>query len=144
MSMTLMWLVIFLILITIEATTVNLVSVWFAIGALVSTFVSLAIDDTMIQLIVFVLVSTISLLLTKKFVNKIKDREVSPTNLDRIIGSTGIVTEDINPYDIGEVKVDGKRWSAISKEEIKSGSKVEILAIDGVKLQVKLKKEEEK
>lgn len=144
MSMTLMWLIIFLILIIIEATTVNLVSVWFAIGALVSTFVSLAIDDTMIQLIVFVLVSTISLLLTKKFVNKIKDREVSPTNLDRIIGSTGIVTEDINPYDIGEVKVDGKRWSAISKEEIKSGSKVEILAIDGVKLQVKLKKEEEK
>ena len=144
MSMTLMWLVIFLILITIEATTVNLVSVWFAIGALVSTFVSLAIDDTMIQLIVFVLVSTISLLLTKKFVNKIKDREVSPTNLDRVIGSTGIVTEDIKPYDIGEVKVDGKRWSAISKEEIKSGSKVEILAIDGVKLQVKLKKEEEK
>lgn len=144
MSMTLMWLVIFLILITIEATTVNLVSVWFAIGALVSTFVSLAIDDTMIQLIVFVLVSTISLLLTKKFVNKIKDREVSPTNLDRIIGSTGIVTEDIKPYDIGEVKVDGKRWSAISKEEIKSGSKVEILAIDGVKLQVKLKKEVEK
>lgn len=144
MSMTLMWLIIFLILIIIEATTVNLVSVWFAIGALVSTFVSLAIDDTMIQLIVFVLVSTISLLLTKKFVNKIKDREVSPTNLDRIIGSTGIVTEDINPYDIGEVKVDGKRWSAISKEEIKSGSKVEILAIDGVKLQVKLKKEVEK
>ena len=90
----------------------------------------------------FKVVKSFSLLLTKKFVVKIKNREVSPTNLDRIIGSTGIVTEDITFDEIGEVKIDGKRWSAISKEEIKKGSKVEILSIDGVKLNVREVKEE--
>lgn len=48
----------------------------------------------------------------------------------------GIVTEDIYPASIGEVKVDGKRWSAISEEELKKGTLVTILSIDGVKLKV--------
>ena len=48
------------------------------------------------------------------------------------IGS--LVTETISPLKIGEVKVDGKRWSAVSDTEIKLNEKVKILAIDGVKL----------
>ena len=77
------------------------------------------------------------------FLSKVKTRKAVPTNLDCIIGFTGVVTEKITNNG-GEVVVDGKRWSAVSTEEISVGSKVEILAIDGVKLQVKLKKEEEK
>ena len=132
---TVSWIIIFLVLIVIEAVTVDLVSIWFAIGALVCSFVALLTEDLFLQLMVFVLVSAITLFCTKGFVNKIKSRKVVPTNLDRIIGLIGVVTE---------ITVDGKRWSAISAEEISVGSKVEILSIDGVKLQVKLKKEEEK
>ena len=49
----------------------------------------------------------------------------------------GIVTDDITELKIGEVKVDGKIWSAVSKENLKIGDKVKILKIDGVKLKVK-------
>ncbi len=140
---TVSWIIIFLVLIVIEAVTVDLVSIWFAIGALVCSFVALLTEDLFLQLMVFVLVSAITLFCTKGFVNKIKSRKVVPTNLDRIIGLIGVVTEKIT-NNSGEVTVDGKRWSAISAEEISVGSKVEILSIDGVKLQVKLKKEEEK
>ena len=49
----------------------------------------------------------------------------------------GIVTGEITRFKIGEVKVDGKRWSAISDEKIKEGEHVVIEAIDGVKLVVK-------
>ena len=45
--------------------------------------------------------------------------------------------EDIDDLVIGEVLVDGKKWSAISNEPIKKGEKVKILKIEGVKLQVK-------
>lgn len=140
---TVSWIIIFLVLVVIEAVTVDLVSIWFAIGALVCSFVALGTDSLFIQLMVFVLVSIITLLCTKSFVSKVKTRKAVPTNLDRIIGFTGVVTEKITNNG-GEVVVDGKRWSAVSTEEISVGSKVEILAIDGVKLQVKLKKEEEK
>ena len=132
--MTFTWLVLFIVLVFIELATVNLVTIWFAIGSLVSFFVSLFSDNTSLQIGIFVVVSFIALLLTKKFVNKVKNKQIIPTNLDRVIGKIGIVTETISPLKIGEVKVDGKRWSAVSDTEIKLNEKVKILVIDGVKL----------
>ena len=83
------------------------------------------------------LLSAISLILTRKIVRKIKGEKIEATNLDRVIGKVGIVTEEIDKLEPGEVKVDGKKWSAISNKKISEGSKVEILSIDGVKLNVK-------
>ncbi len=140
--MTYVWLTIFLALVFLEMATINLVSIWFAIGALVSFIVSIYIDNTTIQVAIFVAVSLISLLLTKKFVTKVRKSKPERTNLDRIIGKVGIVTEDISKLEPGEVKIDGKHWSAISTKKIKAGSKVEILSIDGVKLNVKEVKED--
>ena len=137
------WMIIFIVLILIELATVSLVSIWFAIGALVSFIVSLYVEDITVQIAVFVAVSAVSLLLTKKIVKKLRTREPEKTNLDRVIGKIGIVTEEITKLEPGEVKVDGKKWSAISSKKIKVGSKVEILSIDGVKLNVKEVKEEE-
>lgn len=141
--MTTLWMVVFLGLVFLELATINLVSIWFAIGALVSFIVSLYVEDITVQIAVFVAVSAVSLLLTKKIVKKLRTREPEKTNLDRVIGKIGIVTEEITKLEPGEVKVDGKKWSAISSKKIKVGSKVEILSIDGVKLNVKEVKEEE-
>ena len=132
--MTFTWLVLFIVLVFIELVTINLVTIWFAIGALASFFGSLFCDNSSLQVGVFVVVSFVCLLLTKKVINKVKNRKVMPTNLDRVIGVIGIVTEDIVPEKVGEVKVDGKKWSAVSDTEIKINEKVKILAIDGVKL----------
>ena len=140
--MSLTWMIVFIVLILLELITVNLVSIWFALGALASFALSFFINNVTLQTATFVAVSAISLLLTKDFVKKIRGNKVVATNLDRVIGQIGIVTEEINKLEPGEVKVDGKRWSAISSEKIKVGSKVEILSIDGVKLNVKQVKEE--
>ena len=56
------------------------------------------------------------------------------TNLDRVIGMTGVVTEEIRKNNPGEVKVDGKKWTAISKKKIEKDKDVKIIAIEGVKL----------
>lgn len=139
--MTLFWLVLFVILALFELATVNLVSIWFAIGAIIATFVSLVTDNIMIHLAVFTITSILLLLLTKPFVKKIKRKDVVPTNLDRVIGKVGVVTEKIEKDGIGEVKVLGKRWSAYSDKEIKENCKVKILSINGVKLKVEEFKE---
>lgn len=140
--MTFMWMVIFVLLILLEIMTVNLVSIWFALGSLASFILSFFVQDVSWQIALFILVSFISLLLTKRFIRKIHNSKVIPTNLDRVIGQIGVVTEEINKLEPGEVKVDGKRWSAISSKKINVGSKVEILSIDGVKLNVKEVEEE--
>ena len=132
--MTLFWLVLFVVLALFELVTVNLVSIWFSFGALITTFVSLVTDNLMIHLAVFTISSILLLLLTKPFVKKIKRREVVPTNLDRVIGKVGVVTEKIENDGIGEVKVLGKRWSAYSNKEIEVNRKIKVLSINGVKL----------
>ena len=128
-----MWLGIIILLGIIEASTINLVSIWFIISGIVTLIISLFTDNLLIQFAVFVVVGVILLLLTRKYVaNKLVSKE--KTNLDRIIGMRGVVTEDIDDLVIGEVIVDGKRWSAISKIPIKKGEKVKIVKIEGVKL----------
>lgn len=141
--MTTIWLIVFLALVFLELATINLVSIWFAIGALVSFIISLYVENMTAQIAAFIAVSIISLLLTKKIVSKVRCKEPEKTNLDRVIGKIGVVTEEVTKLEPGEVKVDGKKWSAISTKKIKVGSKVEILSIDGVKLNVKEVKEED-
>ena len=135
------WFMLAIVLIFVEIATVNLVCIWFAIGCFVAGLVGLITDNTMIQVGVFLIVSILSLILTKPFIKKLRPKGIVRTNLDRVIGQIGIVTSDIDKLEPGEVKVDGKKWMAVSDTKIIKGSKVEILAIDGVKLKVKEIKE---
>ena len=137
------WLIIFIGLSVLEMATINLVSVWFAVGAFLAAVTTLVTDDLTIQIAVFVISSAVTLACTQPIVRKLRTRKIIPTNLDRVIGKIGIVTEQITKLEPGEIKVDGKRWSALSTRKIEVGRKVEVLSIDGVKLHVKEVKEED-
>lgn len=138
--MTVVWFVIFLVLLFIEIITINLVSIWFSIGALFAMITTFFTDLVQVQMLVFFVVSLLCLIMTKPVVNKLRKRKVQATNLDRVIGMSGVVTSPILPNEVGEVKVDGKRWSAISSDGVISdGEMVNIVRIDGVKLIVEKK-----
>ena len=62
-----------------------------------------------------------------------------PTNADRIIGETAIVTEQIdNIHETGAVKILGTIWTARSVDDsvIAEGTTVKVVAIRGVKAMV--------
>ena len=127
------WFILIIILSIIEIATTNLVTIWFIASGLVSLVLSIFIDDLTIQFAVFVILGIILLLSTRKILNKYFQKD-EKTNLDRVIGMKGIVTDKITKDIIGEVKVDGKLWSAISDEYLKVGDEVLIASISGVKL----------
>ncbi len=131
-----MWLIIILFLGFVEAITVNLVTIWFVISGIVSLILSFFIDDFIIQFSVFVILGILLLITTRSWLNKVFKINKYKTNLDRVIGMQGIVTEKITKNSPGEVKVDGKRWMAISDKTINVDNDVKILEIDGVKLKV--------
>ncbi|MEI3499190.1 MAG: NfeD family protein [Bacilli bacterium] len=131
-----MWLIIILFLGFIEAITVNLVTIWFVISGIVSLILSFFIDDFIIQFSVFVILGILLLITTRSWLNKVFKINKYKTNLDRVIGMRGIVTEKITKNSPGEVKVDGKRWMAVSDKTINVDNDVKILEIDGVKLKV--------
>ena len=131
------WLIAFLVFLTIEMITINLVSIWFAIGAIVSMGLAYFTNNVLIQMIVFIVVSLVTLLITKPLVKKFKKVDFVPTNSDRVIGKVGEVTKRIPPDEYGEVKVYGTVWTAFSDDVLNVGDKVIITNIEGVKLIVK-------
>lgn len=131
------WIGIIILLTIIEVFTVNLTTIWFVASALVTLIVSFFCDSIIIQFSLFVILGIILLVLTKPLVRKLTTKNMVKTNFDRVIGMKGVVTEKILPLEVGEVKVDGKKWSAISNKELDVDTVVEILEIEGVKLKVR-------
>lgn len=134
------WFIIAVFLGILEALTVNLVSIWFVISALLALITTFITDNIVIQVGVFVLGGVALMPISKRILSKIKFQNTR-TNIDRIIGMKGIVTEDITKDNIGEVKVDGKRWSAYSDTDISKGEPVRVLSINSVKIKVEKWKE---
>ena len=131
------WLIIMLILSFVEIITINLVTIWFVASAGIALLVSLVTESYYIQFLTFGICGLVIMVLTRPLLKKIMKKDNTKTNLDRVIGMQGICTEEISRNKIGEVKVDGKRWSAISPVKINVGDEVLITDIDGVKLKVK-------
>ncbi len=132
--MTYTWFIAFIVLLVLELVTVNLVSIWFAIGSVCAFITTFFTDSIIIQVGVFIIVSIIALILTKPIVKKFKANEVIPTNLDRVIGKRAEVIKKITEDEYGEVKVMGSVWTACSNETLEVGQKVKVKKIDGVKL----------
>lgn len=130
------WLCIVISLILIELTTINLVTIWYIASGIVAMILSIFIDNYFIQFLVFVILGTVLLVTTREYLVKLIGSKKEKTNLDRVIGMTAIVTEEIKRNKPGEVKVDGKRWTAVANKKIKIDSAVKVLEIDGVKLKV--------
>lgn len=130
------WLAITIILAILEMSTVNLVSIWYIISSIIAMLISLFTDNIIIQITAFVLIGTILLIVTKDLVKRLVP-EKTKTNIDRIIGMDGVVTAKITKKTPGEVKVDGKFWTAIAEETIPVDSTVKILEINSTKLKVK-------
>lgn len=111
------WLVIAAALVVLEANTVSLVCIWFAVGAVAALLTSLVFDHWLVQSIVFVAVSILALLCTRPLVKKMRQRRIEPTNADRNIGRNATVLEPIVPGKTGRVRLDGVDWAARGRGE---------------------------
>ena len=144
--MTWIWLGLFAVFIIIEAATVQLVTVWFAIGSFCSFVSSFFTENIPVQIVLFIAVSAVALAVTRPIVKKITQHKKMPTNADMYIGKDGIVFEEINNLEAkGLVKIKGSYWSARSFDDsvvFKVNDTVVAERIEGVKLIVKPKAKE--
>ena len=131
------WLIAAGIFFIIEMATIGFLVFWLGIGSLLAMVTSFITDNILIQVIVFVVTSTLLLIFTRPLVNKfIKVPKEVKTNVYSIIGKKGIVVQSINNTEgDGQIKVDGEVWSAKSNtdEIIPKDTEIEIIDIDGVK-----------
>lgn len=120
-----------------EAFTVQLVSIWFVLGALSAALTTIFTPSIGIQTAVFLVVSFVALIVTRPLVNKFRKRQGKVnTNSDSLVGQIGVVVTEIKDTEsVGQVKISGKVWSAKSEQApIKPDERVKVLSIQGVKL----------
>ncbi len=137
MTITTLWLVVMVLFLVVEAATVGLVCIWFAVGALAALIGALIGAQPLLQIMLFLVVSAVTLYFTRPLVKKYVNSRVEPTNADMVIGKECRVTEAVdNIAGTGAVYVDGKTWTARSEsdEVIPEGTLVTARSIDGVKL----------
>ena len=134
------WLGIAILAAVVEAIVPALVSVWFVPAGLVALVLSLFGAPLWAQILLFVVVSFVSLAFTRPLARKLLTFHREHTNADRVVGATGIVIQDIdNIVGTGRVVVMGNSWPARSSEvdgKIDAGVKVRIEQIVGVTLLV--------
>lgn len=131
------WGIVLVAMVILEISTLNLVSVWFALAALITLIAALLGVSLPLQFVLFVFCSAVGFLIFTLLIRpKIQKIRTTPTNADRIIGEIGIVVEAICPVeDTGFIRVKGQTWSArtdldfrIEKDEL-----VRVVSIRGVK-----------
>ena len=130
------WIGFAIIMAVCEASTTQLVSIWFVVGAISAAISTIFTDSIPIQSAIFLIVSLVALLVTRPIVKKFRKKtKIQSTNADRLIGKTGVVISEIpNSNSVGQVKVLGEIWSAASDAQIKKDTNVTVTAIEGVKL----------
>ncbi|MGI6206522.1 MAG: NfeD family protein [Anaerovoracaceae bacterium] len=134
------WIAAAVVFIIIEAITLGLTSIWFAVGSVASAVTAMFTDNIIIQLAVFVAVSLVLVLITRPIAIEKVNRKTVATNVESLIGRTAYAFTDITREDGGQIKLEGTVWSAVpsaDSQEIKKGDTVKILEVKGVKLIVR-------
>lgn len=133
------WVILALLFAVIEAFTLGLTTIWFCGGAVVAALLAMVDAPIGVQIAVFLIVSFVLLYFTRPIAQKKLKVGAEKTNAEALIGRIGFVTEPIQPFSTGQVKLEGKEWTAIAEDRsttIEKGTKVVAVKIEGVKLVV--------
>ena len=140
MSLSLIWLIVMVVCLVVEISTLGLASIWFAGGALLAMIIALIGGPLWLQILVFLVASIVLLIFTRPLATKFFNQNRTKTNVESVVGKQAIVTGAIdNIKGQGRIVTDGMEWTARSFDSsvIEEGSIVTIEKIEGVKAIVK-------
>lgn len=132
------WLGLLVFFLIVEAACpLHLVSLWFAAGSLVALIAHMLGAAMWLQITLFLAVSCLLLMALWPLSKKVLSPKLTATNVDSVIGSTGLVVADVdNIRSQGQVKLEAMEWTARSTtgETIPAGTLVRADRIEGVKV----------
>ena len=129
MSLSITWLIVLVVCLVVEFSTLGLTSIWFAGGALLSMIIALIGGPLWLQILVFLVASIVLLIFTRPVATKYFNKNRTKTNVNSIAGRQAIVTETIdNLKGMGQIVTNGMEWTARSLDDsvIEEGAVVTI------------------
>ena len=128
------WIIVLVLTVIFEILTTDLTSMWFSLGAFVALLLNLFVQDDLwwLQIIVFAVVATISIIFFRPLLKKKMFDQKAKTNIDALINKTVVVVEPIALNSPGTIKTEGIEWTAISEgDSFEPGDLVEIVSVSG-------------
>ena len=133
----LFWAILSGIMAILEIIIPGLVTIWFALSALIVMFLSNFIGDLLIQFLIFAVLSIIFLIFTRPVLRKYIELQ-RKTNFDSSMKGMDVKVERVvdarkaeKEY---EVKFKGSIWTGVSEEMLSSGEVVKIKGFRGNKI----------
>ena len=132
----LIWVIISIVCLILELSSGDFFLLCFAIGAAVTAIIAGCGANLTWQIIIFAVVSALSLLLVRpKLIKKLhKPNRVRLSNAEAMVGQEGRVSERIDEGGYGRVAIDGDDWKARSDDEsaIEKGVRVRVVKMDSI------------
>ena len=138
------WLIGIIVFVVLEAVTYQIVSIWFALGAVGGLIASLTGASFTVQMIVFIAVSVIFLICLRPVSRKLLKSKQEKTNVDSMLGKEVLITKEVdNLSGSGQGKVNGAVWTVKCADDslIPENDIAVVEKVEGVKLIVKRKGE---
>ena len=137
------WIVIAVFFFLTEVFTAGIVLLCFGVGALAAALAAFLGAGLAWQIVVFIVVSVVAVVLAQPFANRVSRPGVQPIAGNRMIGKWAVVLQTVDPLaNTGMVRVESERWRAesVTGEQMEVGEVVEVVGVDGVRLQVRATK----
>ena len=131
------WIVVFAAAVIFEIISLGLTSIWFCGGAIAAAIAGYFGINWYVQIILFIVVSTVILLICRPMVKNKLQATLSPTNIDRNIGKKVKVIETVDSFsETGKIKIGDVEWRAVSEDgrTIAKDHFAEIVNIEGTKV----------
>jgi len=131
------WLAVALVAAVIEVSVPHFGCAFISVGAVAAAAAAFFGYGVAVQIATFVVVMTGSLVaLRANLLGRLAGPGV-PSRTAPLVGRHGQVTDDINPtLGTGRINVGGEDWAARSTEPIPAGTKIRVVAADGIVLEV--------
>lgn len=134
------WLVIFAVMIVVEIFTLGMTTIWFGVGAVGAAVAAWLGFDLWVQVLVFAILSIAVMAIFRPIAVRFLNKDKEKTNVEGVIGKTAVVIRQIdNEKAEGAVNLNGMEWTARSEDGrvISEEERVTVVSVNGVKLIVK-------
>jgi len=137
MHPSLVWIIIGLALLIVEMMVGSFFLMWIGAGALLTALLAAIVPTVWVQGLFFALASVVLLLATRPLARSMHGRVTVPSNVDRLIGAEGVVTQAIDSHaNTGRVRIGAEDWRARAASPIPDQTRVIVYAVEGTTLMV--------
>jgi membrane protein implicated in regulation of membrane protease activity len=131
------WVILAIIAAIVEISIPHFGLIFVSVGAVAAALASSLNYGFAVQLFVFIVALAISLVVLRPRMMSRLGAPGVPSRTDSLIGRDGVVTFDIETtVGAGRVNVGGEDWAARSATPIAAGTRIRVVAADGIVLEV--------